>query len=83
MLKCSMDRENGYVEMHGTASELIFDVFRVIDQIYHKIKTEDENTASTFLHKLRLCLSEDQYALFSRLAAPDIEIGPISKEVRE
>ena len=83
MLECTMNKESGYVKMHGTASELIFDTFRIIDQVYRDIKTDDEDAAAWYLKTLRRCLSEDQYAFFAKLAAPDIEIEPISKEVHE
>ena len=84
MLECTMNKESGYVKMHGTASELIFDTFRIIDQVYRDIKTDDEEAAAWYLKMLRHCLSEDQYAFFAKLAAPDIEIEPISKkEVHE
>ena len=84
MLECTMNKESGYVKMHGTASELIFDTFRIIDQVYRDIKTDDEKAAAWYLKTLRHCLSEDQYAFFAKLAAPDIETDLTSKEeVRE
>jgi len=84
MLECTMNKESGYVKMNGTASELIFDTFRIIDQVYRNIKTDDEEAAVWYLKTLRHCLSEDQYAVFAKLAAPDIETDLTSKEeVRE
>ena len=80
MLECTMNKESGYVKMHGTASELIFDTFRIVDQVYRDIKTDDEEAAAWYLKMIRHCLSEDQYAVFAKLAAPDIEIESISKE---
>ena len=84
MLECTMNKESGYVKMHGTASELIFDTFRIVDQVYRDIKTDDEEAAAWYLKMIRHCLSEDQYAFFAKLAAPDIETDLTSKEeVRE
>ena len=80
MLECTMNKESGYVKMHGTTSELIFDSFRIIDQVYRDIKTDDEEAAAWYLEMLRHWLAEDQYAFFAKLAAPDIETDLTSKE---